>query len=202
MNPTDFTNQDSGRVIRAPQGYFAFLPAPLPPKIVYDDEMVFRLSRADAALSELAGIGAMLPNPALLIGPYIRREAVLSSRIEGARTGFSDLMESEIAQAPETGDLLDVQNYVRALEYGIARLPSVRGQSADDILDRVAFRESLPDGATGGGDLKCHPPDRATGNQRSISGEYPHRRLPSRLGPRLGGAGNPCRVERRPAAKR
>ena len=122
MNPTDFHSTESGRVIRAPQGYFAFVPAPLPPKIAYDETLVMHLSLADAALSELAGIGAMLPNPSLLIGPYIRREAVLSSKIEGTRTGFSDLLESEIAQTPETGDLLEVQNYVRALEYGIARL--------------------------------------------------------------------------------
>ena len=83
MNPKDFQAPEAGRVIQTPTGYFAFVPSPLPPSLVYSGELVLTLSRADAALSELSGLGRLLPNPHLLIAPYVRREAVLSSRIEG-----------------------------------------------------------------------------------------------------------------------
>lgn len=134
MNPTDFRSPDAGRVVRTPQGFFAFVPAPLPPPALsYDADLVLSLSRADAALSELAGAGRMLPNPNLLIGPYLRREAVQSSRIEGTRTGLPDLLKSELegstteaggadTSAAQSGDLLEVRNYVRALEKGVERL--------------------------------------------------------------------------------
>ena len=81
------------------QGYYAFVPAPLPPTLEYDNDLVLRLSQADAALSELAGLGRHLANPHLLIAPYVRREAVLSSRIEGTKTTLSELMIEE-AKSP------------------------------------------------------------------------------------------------------
>lgn len=126
MNPADFHAPSAGRVIQAPGGYAAFLPAPLPPELTYDAGLVLALSRADAALSELAGLGRQLPNPHLLISPYVRREAVLSSRIEGTRASLSDLLldEAEV-DGSEDGDLRDVRevrNYVDALEYGLERL--------------------------------------------------------------------------------
>jgi Fic family protein len=110
-------------VVQAPGGYAAFVPAPLPSDLPYDSELVLALSKADAALSELSGLGRQLPNPRLLIEPYIRREAVLSSRIEGTRTSLSDLLldEAEIPQS-EDADVREVRNYVVALEYGLERL--------------------------------------------------------------------------------
>jgi len=127
MDPKDFQSPDAGRVIQMPQGYAAFIPAPLPPKLVYDDKLVLALSRADAALSELSGLGRQLPNPHLLIAPYVRREAVLSSRIEGTRASLSDILLDEIqSSAPkEDADVREVRNYVTALEYGIKRLPDL-----------------------------------------------------------------------------
>ena len=124
MNPADFHAPSAGRVIQAPGGYAAFLPAPLPPELTYDAGLVLALSRADAALSELAGLGRQLPNPHLLISPYVRREAVLSSRIEGTRASLSDLLldEAEVDGSGEDGDLREVRNYVEALEYGLERL--------------------------------------------------------------------------------
>jgi Fic family protein len=82
------------------------------------------LSAADRALSELAGIARTLPNPHLLIGPFIRREALLSSRIEGTQASFSDLLFFEAAnlRENEVPDVREVFNYVQALEYGLARL--------------------------------------------------------------------------------
>ena len=85
--------------------------------------MVSQLSRADRALGELSGIGRALPNPHLLILPFARREAVLSSRIEGTQASLSDLYAFEAApRAEETGDVREVFNYVRALEFGLSRL--------------------------------------------------------------------------------
>jgi Fic family protein len=110
-------------VVQAPGGYAAFLPAPLPPVISYDTDLVLALSRADSALSELSGIGRQLPNPHLLIAPYLRREAVLSSRIEGTRASLSDLLLDEAEDdRPADGDVREVRNYVEALEYGLERL--------------------------------------------------------------------------------
>lgn len=105
------------------------MPAPLPPKLAYDPELVTLLSQADAALSELSGAGRLLPNPHLLIAPWMTREAVLSSRIEGTRATISDLLIDEVggqrvgAKPPD--DLAEVQNYVVALEHGINRLPQL-----------------------------------------------------------------------------
>jgi Fic family protein len=125
LNPADFQAPAAGRVIRAPGGYYAFLPAPLPPDLAYDPRLVLALSRADAALSELSGLGRQLPNAHLLIGPYVRREAVLSSRIEGTRASLNDLWLDEVSPGAEGGDpedVREVRNYVAALEHGLQRL--------------------------------------------------------------------------------
>lgn len=101
----------------------AFVPAPLPPDLVYDADLVLALSRADAALSELSGLGRRLPNPHLLIAPYVRREAVLSSRIEGTKASLSDLLLDEVEdERPPDADVKEVRQYVEALEYGIQRM--------------------------------------------------------------------------------
>ena len=124
MNPEEFRASTSGKVIRTIEGYWAFVPHPLPPPIAYDRETVELLSDADRGLGRLAGIGQLLPNPHLLITPYIRREAVLSSRIEGTRASLSDLLYFEAAEEepPSAPDVQEVRNYVRAMEYGLKRL--------------------------------------------------------------------------------
>lgn len=128
MNPEDYKAPEAGKVIRAPSGYFAFVPAPLPPAIHYDDELILALSQADSALSELSGLGRLLPNPHLLIAPYVRREAVLSSKIEGTTTDLSELLRDEAGVGVPTrdpDDMREVRNYVKALEYGVKRLQSL-----------------------------------------------------------------------------
>lgn len=124
MDPAKFRNTQSGKVIKTIQGYWAFVPNPLPPSIEYDPETVRLLSDADRGLGNLAGVGQLLRNPHLLIAPYIRREAVLSSRIEGTLTSLSDLLYFEAAEEepPRAPDVQEVRNYVRAMEYGIERL--------------------------------------------------------------------------------
>lgn len=123
MNPEDFLVPETGELVRVPQGFWAFIPASLPPALTYDPEFVHLLSRADAALSELSGLGRLLPNPGLLIAPWIRREAVLSSRIEGTQASLSDVLIDELSAEPSKDtDVREVRNYVAALEFGIARL--------------------------------------------------------------------------------
>ena len=125
MNPADFKAPEAGRVVRAPGSHHAFIPAPLPPRLAYDDGLVLALSQADAALSKLSGLGRHLPNPHLLIAPYVRREAVLSSRIEGTTTSLVELLMDEVAEGAtqrDPDDIREVRNCVTALEYGMTRL--------------------------------------------------------------------------------
>jgi len=133
MNPDKFRNSPSGHIIQVGQGetaYWAFVPNPLPPPLKFDSALIRALSDADRALGELAGLGRALPNPHLLINPFIRREAVLSSRIEGTQADLADLYAFEAGQlalpglkaAPAEADVREVFNYVRALEYGLERL--------------------------------------------------------------------------------
>jgi Fic family protein len=125
MDPSKFQASASGKVVRQPQGYWAFLPAPLPPALTFSAPLVAALSAADRALGELRGLGGALTNPHLLIRPLARREAVLSSRIEGTRASLDDLLAYEATQLSflEPGsDVREVHNYVRALEYGLERI--------------------------------------------------------------------------------
>lgn len=124
MRPEDFQQTANGRVVRAPGGYYAFKPAPPLSSVAWDDDLVCTLSRADQRVAALAGIGRTLPNPHLISGAFLRREAVLSSRIEGTQASLSDLLLLEAAPAitPRVPDTHEVLNYVRALQYGLARL--------------------------------------------------------------------------------
>jgi len=132
MKPSDFSKDSWGRVIRTAGGYDAFVPDRLPPKLELNWELVASLSRADRRLAELAGAVRTLPNPHLLVAPFIRREAVLSSRIEGTQASLSDLFLHEAAPSGTrdsgregTSDVREVSNYVRALEYGLKRLETL-----------------------------------------------------------------------------
>ena len=116
-----------GRTISDSSGYAAFLPAPLPPPITWDRALVADLSAADRAIGRLAGEGRRLRNPHLFIKPFVHREAVLSSRIEGTHTTLGELL---VAAAGGTAgrasaDLEEVANYVTALEHGLERLSSL-----------------------------------------------------------------------------
>ena len=124
MNPTDFTGLAPGTLVTAPQGYLCFVPKPLPPTLSLGMSTIQILAQAERALGKLAGAGEMLPNPHLLIGPFVRREAVLSSRIEGTIANEEDLVLFKVDPAVEdrTPDTREVRNYVIALEYGLRRL--------------------------------------------------------------------------------
>ena len=116
-----------GRTIDCVGGYQAYLPDPLPPPISWDEELILALSSADRAIGVLAGEGRRLPNPHLLIRPFARREAVLSSRIEGTQTTLGELMAAEAGAAVghASPDLREVGNYAAALEYSLERLETL-----------------------------------------------------------------------------
>jgi len=124
MNLEDFRSSTSGKVIRTPRGFAAFVPNPLPPVLTWTPALAQALSEADRALGALAGLAYALPNPHLLVRPFVRREAVLSSRIEGTRASLTDLyvLEAKQLELFETpADVHEVHNYVTALEYGFKR---------------------------------------------------------------------------------
>src|SRR5271169_2401891 len=110
---------------KVPQGrYSAFVPAPLPPALEWTPRLIGVLSDADRLIGRLAGEGGRLPNPHVLMRPFVRREAVLSSKIEGTQATLGELLAAEagavVERSPE--DLREVGNYVVALEHGISRL--------------------------------------------------------------------------------
>ena len=104
--------------------YSAFVPAPLPPKLEWTPRLIRVLSDADRLIGKLAGEGGRLPNPHVLMRPFVQREAVLSSKIEGTQATLGELLAAEagavVDRSPE--DLREVGNYVVALEHGIVRL--------------------------------------------------------------------------------
>jgi Fic family protein len=104
--------------------YSAFIPSPLPPAFDWTPRLIRSLSDADRLIGRLAGEAGRLPNPHVLIRPFIRREAVLSSRIEGTQATLGELLAAEagavVDRSPE--DLREVGNYIVALEHGVAQL--------------------------------------------------------------------------------
>ena len=124
MRREDFTADAPGRLVVAPEGHLAYVPDPLPPQFALELSTVNLLADAERALGELKGVGQRLPNPHLLINPFLRREAVLSSRIEGTTTGLQQLLLFETAPSDEPGDsdVREVANYVAALELGFSLL--------------------------------------------------------------------------------
>jgi Fic family protein len=122
-------NPRAGQYIRQVTGYSAFIPKALPPNppIQMDPELLTMLSAADRALGRLDGSTATLPNPDLFVFMYVRKEAVLSSQIEGTQASLMDVLEFE-AQALEPGrpkDVEEVVNYVAAMNYGMEWLKNL-----------------------------------------------------------------------------
>lgn len=140
MKPGDFTTDAPGCVVtitaRSGHPAWAFVPDPLPPEIAMDAELASRAEDAALALGRLNGLGHMLPNPTLLIQPFIRREALASSRIEGTRADFDQLVmfDSSSADAASDPDIQEVNNYVDALESGWLR-PSQRPFSTSFMIE-------------------------------------------------------------------
>ena len=114
------TTATGGETVRA------FVPFPLPPDPPLDltGNRQRLLERATLALGRLDSVSTLLPDPQLFLYAYVRREAVLSSQIEGTQSSLSDLLLFELEEAPGTpiDDVVEVSNYIRALEHGMTRL--------------------------------------------------------------------------------
>lgn len=127
MRNEDFRAQRRALMVKNAHGCWSFVPPDLPPRIEASWELMRILSEADRALSELAGVGRNLRNPHLLVSPFSRREAVLSSRIEGTVASAEDLVSFEATGVvpPHASDVKEVANYVGALDLGIKRLGEI-----------------------------------------------------------------------------
>lgn len=128
MKPEDLAPQQRPYLVRTDRDYRAFVPPPLPPELLFDSQLATALSAADRAIGELGGIGRTLPSAALLAHSMVRREAVLSSRIEGTQTTMPELVLFEVQpqRDKQDGDVREVFNYITALEHLLApdrRLP-------------------------------------------------------------------------------
>ena len=126
MLSTPASTGRAGSYISHPMGYRAFSPNPLPPKPPVDInlEMQTLLSQADRALGRLDGSIQTLPHPDLFVYMYVRKEAVLSSQIEGTQSSLQDVLttEAQILSPDRPSDVDEVINYVRAMNYGLRRL--------------------------------------------------------------------------------
>jgi Fic family protein len=116
----------AGRYLRQPAGYRAFIPTRLPPDppLRIEGPIQTALSRADVALGRLDGSVLTLPNPDLFVFMYVRKEAVLSSQIEGTQSSLQDVLaaEARILNRERPTDVREVLNYIDAMHYGLARL--------------------------------------------------------------------------------
>ena len=119
-------SERAGKYVRQTEGYKAFIPASLPPspQIEMDGQLQELLSRADRALGRLDGSVSILPNPDLFVMMYVRKEAVLSSQIEGTQSSLQDVLaaEARIFKPSPSSDVGEVINYVRAMNHGLERL--------------------------------------------------------------------------------
>ena len=124
MKDSDITKDSFGHLVPAIHEEQAFIPNDLPPRLQWHSELATTLSDASRAIGQLHGAGLSLANPNLLITPFIRREAEMSSRIEGTQASLQQLylfeMEDRTVES-KVPDVREVFNYVRAIEYGLKR---------------------------------------------------------------------------------
>lgn len=121
------TSNRSGHVLTTPTHYQAFIPNKLPPNppVEKDDEMQYLLSAADRKLGRLDGITRVLPDPELFLAMYVKKEAVLSSQIEGTQASLVDVLDTQDTEGKSEerrSGVEDVVNYVHAMNYGLERL--------------------------------------------------------------------------------
>src|SRR3954471_1524698 len=129
MRAIGTTNERAGRLVAVqtgPEGYSAFVPAPLPPDppLEIDARMQLLLDAANQALGRLDGVTLLLPNPDQFLYSYIRKEAVLSSQIEGTQSSLSDLLlfEHNVSLGVPIEDVRETANYIAAMNHGLERM--------------------------------------------------------------------------------
>jgi Fic family protein len=149
------TSERAGRLIvvqSGPDGYSAFVPAPLPPDppLRIDLSTQALLDEANQALGRLDGVTLLLPDPGQFLYSYIRKEAVLSSQIEGTQSSLSDLLlfENEAVPGVPLDDVEETSNYIAAMSHGLARIESGQLPLSNRLLREV--HELLMSGVRGG----------------------------------------------------
>ena len=128
MDPKDFQTSSAGKVIHNRKGFWTFIPNSLPPTIQWSPALISAVGDAERTLAKLDSLANTLPSPHILVRSYTRREAVLSSRIEGTRASLNDVYIYEatrLSYLEPTSDAREVHNYVKALEHGMERLSSL-----------------------------------------------------------------------------
>jgi Fic family protein len=134
------------------QAVQAFLPAPLPPHqpLVWDPVLRDSMDQALLALGRLDSVSSLLPDTDLFLSSYVRKEAVLSSQIEGTQSSLSDLLLFEMEEAPGVplDDVSEVSNYVAALDYGLGRVAA--GFPVSSRLIREMHQKLLSSGRGAG----------------------------------------------------
>jgi Fic family protein len=147
MAPRQAKETRSGRFVAQGEGYSAFVPKPLPPTppVDVEAELLGLLEQAGTELGRLDGIARVIPDPHFFVSMYVRREAVLSSQIEGTQSTLEDLLEREIGAGADDrrSDVLDIVNYVQAMNFGLERLQTL---PLSLRLIREIHRELLEDG--------------------------------------------------------
>ena len=154
MDPSQFTSAVFGTVQRQlgkKWAFHYFRPAPIPRDLVLAPRTVQLLSGADAAVGQLEGLCQLVHDPDLLVGPYLRREAVASSRIEGTQASLSDLLQAEAAEGERPSeDVAEVERYLAATRHGyqsIRTLPisqRLLKEMHAILLEGVRGAEKLP----------------------------------------------------------
>jgi Fic family protein len=137
-----------GQLIENNDGHLTFLPDKLPPKINYAEGLVSLISEASIQLGNLSGIGKLMPNPHLLISPYLKQEAVLSSKIEGTQASILDVFRYEARGGSEEKEdelkrVLEVVNYVAALNDCLQHVKNGKQIDVDMIKNahRILMRD-------------------------------------------------------------
>lgn len=137
----------AGRFITQPEGYAAFVPEPLPPDppLAFDTDLLNLLESAVGELGRLDGVAKVIPDPDFFVSMYVRREAVLSSQIEGTQSTLEDLLELELESehSDPYSDVFDLINYVQAMNFGLDRIKTL---PLSLRLIREIHKELLRDG--------------------------------------------------------
>ena len=184
MDAERYKGAEYGRAVQRPGDKWAFtyyLPNPLPRHLPFDSDTVLLLSDADNSLGHLQGLGRLIPEPDLLVGPFLTREALASSRIEGTNASLTEVLRAEEVGAERSDDVAEVERYLAATRRGlklIETLPiSLRllKEVHITLMEGVRGEEKQP------GEIRWSPvTDRAERKllQRKfdgpVSGERPH----------------------------
>jgi Fic family protein len=117
----------AGKYIKQPTNYEAFMPAPLPPSpgLKQDDEFSLLLSKASLSLGKLSGLASVISDPDLFVYLYVRKEALLSSQIEGTQCSLEDVLDSKTESDISNHEISEVTNYVKAMNSGLDRLEKI-----------------------------------------------------------------------------